>query len=116
MGAFAKFADGVADLTTLTVQTFSGTLSSTVVTTTDGDGKDKQGVLDWTKLMSEAKSSGTVKLMASTAIQLDGDTNTFYATSIDATTRAAHDAAFTAAQQYRQGVINMFKDALNFVD
>ena len=108
MGAFKKLEDGIADLSKLTVQTFSGTLSSSVI---NADGS----VADFQNLLKEAKSSGTVNLAAMTEISLDGDTTTFMATGIDPVTSAAHQAAFKAAQDYRQGVINMFKDALNFV-
>lgn len=108
MGAFKELGEGIADLSTLTVQTFSGKLSSTVV-------QDDGSVLDWENLMKEAKSSGTVNLEAFTEIKLDGDTTNFVASGIDPVVSAAHQAAFKAAQDYRQGVINLFKSALNFV-
>jgi hypothetical protein len=106
---FKEIGQGIIDLSELNVQTFSGNLQSVVA-----DGTSAS-VINWEKLISEAKSSGTVNLVASTKIELDGDSNTFYESGITQDMTTAHNAAVKAAHDYRLGLINLFKKEINSI-
>lgn len=103
---FKKLEDGIADLTELNVQTFSGDLASVV------DGSNSGSVIDWTKLLKDAKTSGKVKLKASTKIKFDGDSDAFFADDISGDMLKAHMTAIESGQKVREGLIAMFKGAL----
>ena len=107
MSVFKALGDGIADLSQLNVQTFSGNISSVIDSTTNGT------VLDWEKLLADAKSSGNVKLMASAKIQFDGDSDTFFAEGISQDMLNAHLTAVQAGQKVREGLIEMSKDVLD---
>ena len=108
MSVFQKLKDGIADLSELNVQTFSGDISSVIDTTTSGT------VLDWAKLIKDAsKATGKVKLVASANIKFDGDSDTFFADDIPPDMLKAHLTAIEAGQKVREGLLAMFKDVLN---
>lgn len=107
MSVFKKLEEGIVDLSELSVQTFTGTLKSVVNDTTT-----TKGVVDWEKLMAEAKSSGDVILVASTKIELDGDASTYYESDAPTNLIKAHNETVTAAQTYRQGLLSLFKAEL----
>ena len=107
MSVFKKLKDDIADLSELSVQTFTGDIKSVVDSSSDGN------VINWANLLKNAKSTGEVTLVASTNIEFDGDSNTYYEQNIDPTLLAAHKAAVQSAQEYRQGLLNLFKDVLN---
>ena len=108
MGVFKKLGEGIADLTELNVQTFSGDLTSVIDKSTGGSS-----VIDWTKLLKDAKTTGKVKLVASAKIKFDGDSDTFFAEDISPDMLDAHLVAVEAGQKVREGLLAMFKDILN---
>lgn len=107
MGVFRKLGEGIADLSELNVQTFSGDLTAVIDKSSGGS------VIDWTKLLKGAKTSGKVKLVASARIKFDGDSDTYFAEDIPSDMLDAHLVAVEAGQKVREGLINMFKDILN---
>jgi len=107
MGVFKKLGEGIADLSELNVQTFTGDLTSVI------DKPDTDSVIDWTKLLKEAKTTGKVKLVASAKIKFDGDSDTFFAEDIPSDMLEAHLVAVEAGQKVREGLLNMFKELLN---
>ena len=62
--------------------------------------------------MSQAKTSGSVKLVASTKLKFDGDSDNYYANDISEGMLDAHLQAVEAGQNVREGLIAMFRDAL----
>ena len=70
-GAIERFKEGIGDLSSLEVQTISGTLEGLVHDTDSGS------IIDWTKAVKSAKESGTVKLVLATKINFDGDATQF---------------------------------------
>ena len=107
MGVFKKLGEGIADLSELNVQTFSGDLTSVIDKSASGS------VIDWTKLLKDAKTTGKVKLVASAKIKFDGDSDTFFAEDISPDMLDAHLVAIEAGQKVREGLLSMFKDILN---
>ncbi len=107
MGVFKKLGEGIADLSELNVQTFTGDLTGVI------DKPDSGSVIDWTKLLKEAKTTGKVKLVASAKIKFDGDSDTFFAEDIPSDMLEAHLVAVEAGQKVREGLLNMFKEILN---
>ena len=109
MGVFAKLGEGIADLSELQVQTITGELVTTIKS-------DKPGmVLDWQKLIKAAKtqSEGAIKLAAATNVKFDGDIDQFFSDSATERTLKAHADAVESGRKIREGLIAMFKGALN---
>lgn len=108
MGVFKKLGEGIADLSQLQVQTFTGEIKSTIQATDSGN------VLDWQKLIEEAKSdtAGSISLAAATNVKFDGDSDQFIADSASDRTLQAHSDAVDAARQVRQGLVETFQDLL----
>ena len=107
MGVFKKLGEGIADLSELNVQTFSGDLTSVIDKGAGGS------VIDWTKLLKDAKTTGKVKLIASAKIKFDGDSDTYFTEDISPDMLDAHLVAVEAGQKVREGLLSMFKDILN---
>ena len=107
MSVFKKLGQGIADLSELNVQTFSGDLTSVIDKSTSGS------VIDWTKLLKDAKTTGKVKLVASAKIKFDGDSDSFFAEDIPPDMLDAHLVAIEAGPKVREGLISMFKDILD---
>ncbi len=107
MGVFVKLKEGIADLAELQVQTITGEIK-TALSAVDGD------VLDWEKLVKEAKSetNGDISLAAATNVKFDGDTDIFISNSASDKALSAHAAAVEAARQVRQGLVEAFQDLL----
>lgn len=106
MGVFKKLGEEIADLSQLRVQTFTGNITA-LIDTTSGT------IIEWQKLLDDAKSTGKVSLAADTKVNFDGDTELFIATDASANLVKAHNDAVAAAQQVRQGLLETFKDVLN---
>ncbi len=98
----------VEDLAELQVVTLQGELTSVVNT---GDG----GLIDWDKLLKNAKTQGEVKLVAATHIKIDGDTQLFVATAAPESLKKAHLEATAAAQEYRSGLVTAAFDLLGSI-
>ena len=85
MSVFKKLGEGIADLSELNVQTFSGDITTVIDSGSGGN------VIDWTKLLNDAKTSGKVRLIASARIKFDGDSDTFFAEDIASDLKAAYE-------------------------
>ncbi len=107
MSVFKELSSGIADLSELNVQTFTGSLESVVNESAGGS------VIDWPKLMAQAKTTGKVRLVASTRLKFDGDSDVFFEQDIEQHLADAHLTAVEAGQQVRQGLLAMFRDILN---
>ena len=107
MSVFKKLGEGVADLSELNVNTFTGGIGGVVDKASEGS------VLDWDKLLADAKASGKVKLVAAVKIKFDGDSDSYYANDIAKDMLDAHLAAVEAGQKIRAGLVEMFKDVLD---
>ena len=97
MSVFRKLGEGIADLTELQVQTFTGTLSADIVAADDS----KESILDWTKVTQSAKASGQIKLAASAKMKFDGDTDLYFDQGLTQDLLEAHLQAIQAAQKVR---------------
>jgi hypothetical protein len=106
MSVFKKLGEGIADLSELNVQTFCGDITAVI------DKSTSSNVIDWTKLLKDAKTSGKVKLIAAARIKFDGDADTYFAEDISADMLEAHLTAVEAGQNVREGLVAMFKDIL----
>jgi hypothetical protein len=106
MSVFKKLKEGIADLSELNVQTFTGNINSVI------DQTQSESIIDWTKLLENARTSGEVKLMASSKIKFDGDSDTFFADEISSEILEAHMAAIEGGRKVREGLVAMFKGAL----
>lgn len=106
MSVFKKLGEGIADLSELNVQTFTGSITSVIDDTAEGS------VIDWQKLMAQAKTSGAVKLAASTKVKFDGDADAYFASDITPELMEAHLQAVEAGQSIREGLVDMFRDII----
>ena len=98
----------VEDLAELQVITLQGELTAVV---NDAEGS----LIDWDKLLQNAKTQGQVKLVAATHIKIDGDTQLFVATNAPESLKQAHLEATAAAQEYRSGLVTAAFDLLGSI-
>ena len=107
--AFVSLKKGIADISSVEVQTFTGDLS-TVITESNGES-----VLDWENLLKNATSDtqGSITLMASSKYEFDGDAKLLINPAITPEMREAHDAAVSAGLEVRQGLIDAFYDLID---
>lgn len=101
-----KLKDGVADLTSLEVRTFTGTITGNIVAGTGGG-------FDWDQLIQQANTDGsTINLVASTKIAFDKDTDQFYADDITADMKEAHLTAVEASKNARLALLELAKSLI----
>lgn len=100
--AMKKIAEGVADMSSLEVTTFSG--SVVIKSTTKVDSFEQ--------VFTAAKGNQTVnmKVLASTKVNLDGDVTTFFDADIDASEKAAHNQLVAEASENRRETIEMVRE------
>ncbi len=101
--------DAVGDLTSLNVETYTGSI------TADIKGTDGQGVIDWEKLVTEARkdAGGTVHLKLASKFNIDGDATLFIAEGeMPPDVRAAHDSAVLAGQKVRADLMELLGDSI----
>jgi hypothetical protein len=101
-------ASATANLSSLQVFTYSGDVNA--VLTPDGGG------IDWDQLFTKSKATnGTLKLVAATKVQFDGDTYNFQTSEklerLDALLEI-HEKSVTNSRLARQSLIQFFLDAL----
>lgn len=106
--AFTKLGAAIGDLSSLDVQSYSGTVTAKIQGSGDGS------ILDWKKLLTEAKKvDGTVKLKLASHFNFDGDATLFVTEGeIPADLRTAHDEAVRAGQQIRKDLLDLFSDTI----
>lgn len=96
--------DAVTDASVLEVNTFTGDIKAVVNAAKGGT------LLDWDKLLAEAKKAGTVKLAASTKVMIDGDQNQYLSENLSADLHAVHQKAVESGLQLRQSFVKMVKE------
>jgi hypothetical protein len=106
--ALQGLANATANLSSLQVYTYSGDVNSAV--TADGGG------IDWDQLFTKSKAnSGTLKLVAATKVQFDGDTYNFQTSDkldrLDELLRL-HEQSVQNSRMARQSLIQFFLDGL----
>ncbi len=97
----------VQDLTSLHVQTFTGTVKSSV----EGQSFDQIR-----QLVKNAETNAEIKLVAETLAQFDGDSYNFIKEDLTAVPPLAlqvHKDAVQAGVETRLGLLNLFKDLLD---
>lgn len=109
--ALQGLANATADLSSLQVYTYSGDVNS--VLTADGGG------IDWDQLFTKSKAnSGTLKLVAATKVQFDGDTVNFQTSEklerIEEMLRL-HEQSVNNSRMARQSLVQFFMDGLKNV-
>ena len=105
---FNELAEGIADLSQLQVQTYTGNIVAHIK-----DGEGGASIINWQELLTtSAKEDGDVSLVAATKVNLDGDTELFIAANAPTNLLEAHNDAVAAAQQLRQGLVEAFADVL----
>lgn len=102
--ALKKLDELFDDLSSLHVQTFTGSVSTDL---TQGDGAKIENLR---KAVSALRAEGTVQLVAEAYYQFDGDSYNFL-TSEDVPARAVemHTAAVEAGMKTRQGLMELVK-------
>lgn len=105
MSAIKKLGEGVVDILSMRVQTFTGTLRAQV----DGASGNIQ---DWSALLDQAKAAGEVNLAMDTNMAIDGDTTLFIADGVPEDVKDAHLEAVEGAREYRAGIVEAFADLL----
>ncbi|MHC4519725.1 MAG: hypothetical protein ACYTAS_14140 [Planctomycetota bacterium] len=106
MSVFKKLKDGIADLSELSVNTFTGDLKAHI------DDASGSSIIKWDELLKSAKTEGDISLVAAARYKFDGDSDSFYMRNAPADLLAAHKQAVEAGQKVREGLINMFGDLI----
>lgn len=97
----------VGDLTSLSVETYTGKISADI----QSDNGDE--VVDWTKLVEQAKKGGTINLVLASKFYFDGDATQFIASGdIPNSVTAAHDSAVKAGQTVRASLMELLSDSI----
>jgi hypothetical protein len=105
--AFEDLKDAACDLTSLDVQSFTGTLKAEV------HGGEGGNIIDWEKLVADAGPDGGIKLVLASHFKFDGDATLYTAEGqIPADIRAAHADAIQAGQQIRKDLFEFFSDTV----
>ncbi len=101
--AFNSIAKGIEDLSSLEVVSYKGTILIKA-----GDAYPET----FDKIMENASVQADFKIIACTTSELDGDVKLFYDQDITQSDMDAHLKLVEAAHKSRQGVIEMFKNAI----
>ncbi|MEM0991087.1 MAG: hypothetical protein AAGK00_19640 [Pseudomonadota bacterium] len=102
--AFGKLKEGLLDLSSLEVRTFTGEIDL-MVGAVDGDADN------FKKMLDEAKAEGKVSMKIYTRLDADGDSDHFVAASgVDDAMVTSHVAAFKMGQEIRRSYIELFRD------
>lgn len=100
-GALSKMGAVLKDLSSLEVQTLSGSLEVTI--------DDKGNIEDFSKLLSNAKTKGNLKLRAVTKMMCDGDAiNLVPDEDFPEHIQKVHAAAVKAGIDTRHGLLALF--------
>lgn len=101
--AFDKLRDGLEDLGSLEIRSFSGDVNAVI-----GSGTANQS---FKQLFDKAVKDGKISLKMYTRLDADGDSDHFIADSgIDDGMAAGHIAAFQMGQEIRRSYIELFRD------
>ena len=102
--AFTNLEKGIKDLGQLKVQTFTGNVAGAI----------KDGKLDLDSLLAQSNASGSnIKLVAATAVEIDGDCNCFIGEGYETSKLLeTHCDAVKAGHDTRSSIINMVLSVL----
>ena len=101
--AFDKLRDGLEDLGSLEIKSFSGDVNAVL-----GTGASNQS---FKTLFEKALKDGKISLKMYTRLDADGDSDHFIADSgVDEGMAAGHVAAFRMGQDIRRTYIELFRD------
>lgn len=101
--AFDKLRDGLEDLGSLEVRSFSGDVTALL-----GTGTANQS---FKTLFDKAVKDGKISLKIYTRLDADGDSDHFLAESgVDEGMATSHVAAFQMGQEIRRTYIELFRD------
>ena len=101
--AFAKLKEGLQDLGSLEVRSFSGDVTAFL--------SGAPGGQDFQKLFDKAVKDGSISLKIYTRLDADGDSDHFLSDGgIDQGMADSHIAAFQMGQEIRRSYIELFKD------
>ncbi|MFK7945915.1 MAG: hypothetical protein AB8B85_23815 [Paracoccaceae bacterium] len=101
--AFDKLRDGLEDLGSLEIRSFSGDVTAVI-----NSGAGNQS---FKTLFDKAIKDGKISLKMYTRLDADGDSDHFIADSgIDDGMAAGHIAAFQMGQEIRRSYIELFRD------
>lgn len=104
-----SLSSAVGDLSSLSVETYTGKI------TADIKGAEGKGMIDWDKLVHEAKkdAGGVVNLQLASKFNIDGDATLFIAEGeIANDVRIAHDSAVQAGQAVRADLMDLVSDSI----
>lgn len=105
--AVKKFQETIEDFSSLDVESYMGQVTAAI------QGSEKSSIIDWEKLIAEAKPGGTISLKLASHFKCDGDATLFVAEGeIPQSVQAAHDAAVTAGRQIRKDLLDLFSDLI----
>lgn len=106
--ALTSLKETMCDLTSLEVQTYTGDLDAAVT--------DQVGSTKFEEILEKVKVSGTLKLVAVTKINFDGDGLVLVPTQASPDyVRDAHDAAVAAGLEVREGLLELFSEMTGLV-
>lgn len=101
--AFKKLRDGLVDLGSLEVRSFSGDITAML-----GNGTANQS---FKQLFDKAVKDGKISMKVYTRLDADGDSDHFMAEGgVDEGMAASHVAAFQMGQEIRRTYLELFKD------
>ena len=101
--------EAVGDLTSLSVETYTGTITAGI------QGAADDAAIDWDALIKEARkgAEGAVSLKLASRFHFDGDATLFIAEGeLPADLREAHDGAVAAGQAVRAGLMDLLQDSI----
>ena len=113
--AVKSLKGAIGDLTSLEVQTFTGTLESLVDNVTGDKPATGGSVIDWKKVVASArtKTKGKVRLAMATKVNFDGDTSLYIGEEeIPSYILQAHEKAVENGRQVRKDIIEFMGDTL----
>ena len=106
--ALTSLKETMCDLTSLEVQTYTGNLDAAVT--------DQVGSTKFEEILEKVKVSGTLKLVAVTKINFDGDGLVLVPTqALPDYVRDAHNAAVAAGLEVREGLLELFSEMTGLV-
>ena len=109
--AINNLKEAIGDLSSLEVQTISGSLDG-ILTEEDAEGDKKPSsggsIINWQKAIESAKTSGDIQLVLATKINFDGDATQFIRQGeIPEYMLNAHVEALAAGKATRQELFNL---------
>lgn len=116
--AVEKLKNAVGDLTSLEVQTISGSMSADLATQKPGQTAEVPqsggSIIDWKKAVADAKKvNGTVELVLATKINFDGDATQFVRKDeIPPHMLDAHKKAVEAGLQVRRDIVEFVSETI----